>query len=101
VVEDPGTVPLGLTPDGCCPSWIYTVYDAITLDMDYFDSWIALRLHSSELLVGLNDLIFATLTIISVKLNALQSHIPAFVPLWSASYRFPILIPTNDDGASK
>jgi len=53
VVEDPGTVSLGVTPDGCCPSWIYAVHDAITLDMDNFDSRIEL------VLVDLNDSIFA------------------------------------------
>jgi hypothetical protein len=54
---------MGVTSDGCRPSWIYAVYDALALDTDYFDPS---RGSHCVVLVGVNDSIFATFNFHSV-----------------------------------
>ena len=61
MVEEPGAVPVGVTPDGRLPRWIHAVYDPLALDMDYFDSS---RGSCCVVLIGLNDSFLQHLTAI-------------------------------------
>jgi len=52
---------MGVTPDGCPPSWICTVYDALVFNVDYVEGriiWVVL--------FGLNGSLFAILPTTSV-----------------------------------